>query len=190
MKPSERYTEEAGLMMAFRNAFVDLHNHGRWESGDFGPVLVSATDHMTWQTKRGAVAAAAGAASRAYGAHGGTFTLRNIAYVMNNVDPVTNWEMSLKDPEQLSPQTVIESVESAVASAIQLAKEAAQRERGLTGLIAAFLRWPSHLREAVGPDNAAQRRAATAIGYFGQIVVGVVAAAIFALLLKLLGQVT
>jgi hypothetical protein len=97
---------------------------------------------------------------------------------MNNVDPVTNWEMSLRDPEQLSPQSVVASVESAVARATQEAEDAARRERGLTGLIASFLRWPSDLREAVGPGHPAQRAAAGVIGVFGQVLVAAVGGAL------------
>lgn len=98
-------------------------------------------------------------------------TLRNAAYVMNDVDPMANWELSLRDPEQFAPHTLIASVESAIARAKQEAIEATGRERGLTGLIAAFLRWPSDLREAVGPGHPAQLAAASVIGVIGQILV-------------------
>jgi len=166
-------------MMRFRNAYVDLVNHARPTEGSFYlPELGPGVDHRTWQAKRAAVASAAGAAAISYGRYGGTFTLRNVAYIMNNVDPVTNWEMSLRDPDQLSPQTIVASVESAIARAQQEALDAARRERGLTGLVAAFLRWPSDLREAVGPGHSAQRRAAGAIGVVGQVIVGAVATAL------------
>ena len=153
-------------------------NHARPKEGTyFLPELGPAVDNQTWQTKRSAVAASAGAAAMAYARHGGTFTLRNPAYIMNNVDPVTNWEMSLRDPEQLSPHAVVSSVESAVARATQEAVEAANRERGLTGLIAAFLRWPSDLREAVGPGHPAQLAAAGVIGVIGQPLVAAIGGA-------------
>ncbi len=97
---------------------------------------------------------------------------------MNDVDPMTNWEMSLRDPEQFSPDTVISSVESAVARAKQEAVEAADRERGLTGLIAAFLRWLSDLREAVGPGHPAQLAAAGVIGVIGQLFVATIGGAL------------
>lgn len=106
-----------------------------------------------------AVAASAGAAASAYARHGGTFTMRNAAYVMNDVDPVTNWEMSLRDPEQLRPEEVVSSVElSAIARATQEEVEAAGRERGLTGLIAAFLRL------AIGPSRGCWARAPRTTG--------------------------
>ena len=166
-------------MTRFRNAYVDLVNHARpTESSYFLPELGPAVDHRTWQAKRGAVATTAGAAAASYGRYGGTFTLRNAAYVMNDVDPVTNWEMSLRDPEQLSPHTVVASVESAIARATQEAEDAARRERGVTGLIAAFLRWPSDLREAVGAEHPAQRAAAGVIGVFGQVLVAAIGGAL------------
>jgi len=95
-------------MIAFRNAYIDLLNSARPVAHDpyALPQLRPAVDHQTWQTKRSAVAESAGTAARAYARHGGTFTLRNAAYIMNDVDPVTNWEMTLRDPEQFSPETV------------------------------------------------------------------------------------
>jgi hypothetical protein len=60
------------------------------------------------------------------------------------------------------------------------AAEAAEREKGFVGFVAAFLRWPTTLREAVGPDHAAQRRAAGALGVLAQLVVGVAASTIAA----------
>ena len=96
---------------------------------------------------------------------------------MNNVDPITNWAMSIRDPEQMPPESVVASVETAIGIATELRDQVKQREHGLIGLIAAFLRWPQDLREAVGPGQA-QRRAAGAIGVFGQLVVAAVGGAL------------
>lgn len=182
VKPSERLKRDAEALLLFRNAYVELVNHARPHRDDMYAMveLRSGTDHATWQRKRTDVSSAAGMAGAAYGRHGGTMTLRNAAYIMHDVDPLTNWEMSLRDPEQMSPETVISSVDSAIARARQLSQEAAARERGITGLIAAFLRWPSNLREAVGPGPSAQRTAAGLIGVAGQVVVGAITAALTA----------
>lgn len=182
VKPSERFKRDAEALLRFRNAYVDLVNHARPHREDMYALLElrPSTDHATWQRKRTEVSSAAGMAGAAYGRHGGTMTLRNAVYIMHDVDPLTNWEMSLRDPEQMSPETVISSVDSAIARAQHLWREAAERERGLTGLIAAFLRWPSNLREAVGPDRSAQRTAAGLIGVAGQVVVGAITAALTA----------
>jgi hypothetical protein len=51
-----------------------------------------------WNRLRTEVATAAGVAAHSYSrAGGGTFTLKNAAYIMNNVDPITNWAMSIED---------------------------------------------------------------------------------------------
>lgn len=181
VKPSERYAQHATLLMDFRNAYVELLNRAEpkgdgWSIQALGPK--TSVDWTTWSRLRSNVARAAGAASTVYHRYGGTFVLRNVAYIMNDVDPVVNWEMSLSDPEQLKPEVVISTVEGATALAFQKAKEAEGREHGITGLIAAFLRWPSDLREAVGPDHAGQRAAAGAIGLLGQIVVTAIGGAI------------
>lgn len=168
---------DANIMMAFRDAYVELTNNARrvsdgWSLATLEPDGIS---RARWVELYSAVATAAGAAGPVYGRYGGTVTLRNAAYIMNNVNMLVNWELSIRDPEQLPIHMLISSVESAVARARQLADEAAERERGITGLIAAFLRWPSTLREAVGPEHGAQRTAAGAIGFFGQLVVGILA---------------
>src|SRR5690348_12172530 len=120
MKPSRRYAQDAELMLAFRNAYVDLVNHSKIGEGEFFlPEMHPTVDAHTWAAKRKAVAEAAGPAGVRYSRYGGSFTMRNAAYVMNDVDPVTNWEMSLRDPTQLPPETVVAAVESAIARARQ-----------------------------------------------------------------------
>ncbi|QWC85212.1 hypothetical protein KLP28_17190 [Nocardioidaceae bacterium] len=180
MKPSQQYAEDARLIMEFRNTFVELANQAQAKEGQFflpelGPR--PGVGWEEWNRLRGEVARAAGAAASAYNRYGGKYTLRNAAYITNNVDPVANWDMCLKDPEGFSPTMVISAVDSAIGRARQQSEQAARRERGLVGLIAAFLRWPATLREAVGP-SAVQRRTASAIGIAGQIIVGVIASLI------------
>ncbi len=165
-------------MMTFRNAYVDLVNCARPRQDVFLLALGPGVDPASWQAKRRAVASAAGTAAVPYGRYGGTLTLRNAAYIMHNVDPVTNWELSLRDTAQLSPEMVVAAVDAAIARARQEADDAAQRERGFTGTIAAFLRWPANLREAVGSGHPAQRTAAGVIGIFGQVLVGALTTAL------------
>ena len=126
------------------------------------------------------VALASGPAALAYSRYGGDYTMRNAAVIHHDVNPVVIWEMSMRRPDDLSPDLVVPSVEGAIGNARQEALEAEQRERGLTGLLAAFLRWPSNLREAVGPDNQGQRNVAVAIGFLGQFIVATFATALAA----------
>jgi hypothetical protein len=170
-------------MRAFREAYVELINNSRpgHLNSSFLTAMVpgAGVTDQAWMRLRSEVATAAGAAGRSYARWGGTFTLRNAAYITHDVDPVANWEMSLRDVEQFPPPTVVAAVEAAIATAHQAAIEAQQRERGLTGLIAAFLRWPSNLREAVGPGGGGvQRTAAGVIGVVGQVIVAAVAGAL------------
>jgi len=182
VRPSERYVQHSKLLIDFRNAYVALINNSKQDddyfslSNEYRPA--PGVNPIQWSRLRTDVAKAAGAATEAYKKWGGTFTFRNAAFVMPNVDPVANWAISLTRPQQLRPDTVVACAEAAAARAMQAANEAGQRERGLTGLIAAFLRWPSTLREAVDPDHRGQRAAAGAIGFVGQIIVGAVAAAL------------
>lgn len=164
-------------MMDFRNAYVELVNNARQVETDYVTVVLAPKPGVSdaeWSRLCSATAQASGAAAEAYPRYGGKYTFRNGPILMNNVDPVANWGMSLKNPDQLEPSALISAVEAAIARARQASAEAAERERGLTGLIAAFLRWPSHLREAAGPGHA-QRTAAGFIGFLGQLAVAVLA---------------
>lgn len=180
-RPSARIQGEINRLVAFRVAFIALVNASKLDQRDFSMFftkLVPNVPHAEWTKLQTDVATAAGAASRAYLSNGGgTFTLKNAAFIMHNVNPVSNWMMALESPDELKPEMVISSVESAIGVATERFERAKQNERGLVGLIAAFLRWPSTLREAVG-DNTYQRSAASAIGVVGQILVGAIAAAL------------
>lgn len=174
--------QQPQLLIAFRTAYIELLNSSRLTSDGLFKTLVAKTPGADYQFKRRDVALAAGRASHAYARYGGTFSLRNAAVIRHDVNPVANWEMTLRSPDDLSPELVLSAVESAIGTAEQEADDAAQRERGLTGLIAAFLRWPANLREAVGPDNHVQRTAAGVVGILGQIIVATSATALGALL--------
>lgn len=180
VKPSQRYAQDADMMMKFHDAYVELiNNTTQGQDAYWDPVLApraGITDRR-WNELRRTVAQAAGAAGPVYEQYGGTFTMRNAAYVTHGVSPVANWDLSLRDPMQLSPETVVSLVEAAVAAAQHEATEAAERERGITGLVAALIRWPATLREAVGPGKA-QRTAAGAVGILGQIVVAAIGGAL------------
>lgn len=181
MKPSQRYLRDSNLMMAFRNAYVELTNNVQvvprgLTMTELAPA--AGVGQQEWSRLYSTTAQAAGACASAYHRYGGRITLRNAAYMTPNVDLVANWEMSLRDPQQLDPKTVIASVESAIARARQQSVEAAERERGVTGLIAAFLRWPSTLREAVEPGRSGQRAAASVVGVAGQVLVGILGSVI------------
>ncbi|QUC01991.1 MULTISPECIES: hypothetical protein [Cellulosimicrobium] len=177
MKPSKRWARDVDLLTEFRGAYIDLLNSAQARSDGLFMELVPAVDHGIWQAKRRAVAMAAGAAGAVHERHGGTYTLANGAYMTRDVNPVVNWEMSLRDPQQLRPDMVIASVEAAIGAANKAAADASEREKGLTGLIAGFLRWPANLREAVGPGRSV-RTAAGAIGVLGQVLVGTAATAL------------
>jgi hypothetical protein len=180
-RPSVRIQGEIDRLVAFRTAFIRLLNSSKPEKRDFSMFfvkLVPNVSHDEWTKLQTDVATASGAAASAYLANGGaTYTLKNAAYIMNNVNPVSNWMMTLESPDELKPEMVTSAVETAIGVATERLERAKRSERGLVGLIAAFLRWPSTLREAVG-DNAYQRGAASAIGVVGQILVGAIAAAL------------
>lgn len=186
VKPSMQHRRDAEVLRHFREAYIALVNASEPHQPIFITRLRSGVPQDEWNRLRTELSLAAGRAEAAYQRHGGVFALRNAAYTMSGVSPVANWEMSLRDPDQLPPQTVISSVESAIGLAEARAADAEEREKGIVGLVAAFLRWPSTLREAVGPGHAVQRRAAGVLGVVAQLVVGVLASTLAAGLLALI----
>lgn len=183
-KPSVRIQGEISHLAQFRNSYIALINASNLERGDWydSPRLSPKVSPAEWGRLKSEVAHSAGAASAAYDSNGGgTYTLKNAAFIMQNVNPIANWVMSLESPDELKPELVIAAVDTALGVASTRLADAQRNERGLVGLIAAFLRWPSTLRAAVGPSTY-QRGAASAIGVVGQIVVGALAAALGAAL--------
>lgn len=181
MKPSERYRADVQALNEFREAYVSLVNATKPVQPMFITELHPNIPQDQWERLRLRVNVAAGTAIPAYQRwSGATLTMRNAAYVMQGVNPVVNWEMSLRDPHQMRPETVLGAIETAIGSAQQQADQAAAREHGVIGLVAAMLRWPSELRDAVGPGHRFQRRAAGAVGVFGLIMVTAVGTALAA----------
>lgn len=136
-------------------------------------VPVGPTDQ--WQAQRQRVSMAAGDARHAYERHGTYLTGPGLAWM--DVDPVRDWELSLLGSSRLQPTNVVSAVDMARATAAREHRDALEREKGLKGVLADFLRWPAELREVVGPSPA-QQRAATAIGVFGQLAVGTITTAV------------
>lgn len=177
-KPSQTILDQISRLTAFREAYIELVNSSVPESDGLFARLAPRVSHDEWSRLESSVARAAGAAATAYEANGGaTYWLRNAAYIMNDVNPMQNWAMSLESPEQLRPQMVVAAIDNALGIATTRLETARRNERGLVGVIAAFLRWPSTLRAAAG-SSPYQRGAAGVIGVSGQVVVGALAAAL------------
>lgn len=179
MKPSAEIRRDIDLLVSFRTKFIELINSSTRADSDWASVeLKPKGSQKEWMRLHSEVAHAAGAAQYAYNRQGGgTVSFRNAAYLMNNVNPVANWKMSLASPDTIEPTVITSSVEAAIGAATVEYEAALQRERGLVGLIAAFVRWPQTLREAVG-DGRAPRATAGAIGVLGQILVGTLSGAL------------
>lgn len=173
MKPSEAIKRDLGLIIEFRDAYIALLDSSRrvdnWPRDEYVP----AVDKDTWAALDQKVAVAAGAAQYAYERQGGgTFTTPT-----DRFNPIANWSRSIQDAEAFKPRDLLTGVEGAIGSAAADCAAAADRERGLVGFIASFIRWPQTLREAVGPGWA-PKTAAGAIGFIGQVMVAALGAAL------------
>lgn len=160
MRPSERYRRDAEDLTKFREAYIALLKAQR------GVPPGGRQSTLGWLQLREPVASASGPAANAYERHGGGY-----------VNLVANWGDSLTI-SPIKPDEVLSAVDAAIANAERATEIAERRERGVTGVIAAFIRWPSTLREAVDPEHVGQARAAAALGHIGQGLVGVAASLI------------
>jgi hypothetical protein len=172
MKPSQRLTRDREKLEAFRDAYVAL-------IGASTPVEVwpyrtyaAAGNEENWYLLRTAVAQTAGPAGSAYSKYGAIYRTQSGPWVNSGFHPVVNWEVSIKDSDQFTPLNVVTALDAAIATADSMLNEAMDRERGLIGLLASFLRIPANLREAVGGDAKTQK-AATFVGVFSQLLIGV-----------------
>ncbi|MFJ2370896.1 hypothetical protein [Microbacterium sp. NPDC087665] len=109
-KPPTRIEQQGHRLSDFRSAFIELVNACEPAGGDWDRArLVPHVSHDRWSQLQRDVAIAAGAAQEAYGANGGgTFTLRNAAYI-TTVNPIANWHVALERPDELKPQMVVGS---------------------------------------------------------------------------------
>ncbi len=177
-KHSASIEREGVVLNEFRAAYIALVNATKLEHDYDGPKLRPKVSSDKWSKLQRDVAIAAGAAQAAYLQNGGaTFSFTSGRFLMNNVNPLANWQMTIERPDEMEPQNVVSAVDLAIGRARARYEAALQSERGLVGLIASFLRWPDTLRQAVGPSRT-QRTAASALGVVGQVVVGAVAAAL------------
>ncbi|APF34907.1 hypothetical protein [Microbacterium paludicola] len=168
VKPSKKIERDIARLERFRDLFSEL-----FDGPEPRPGLVQE------------VAIAAGESRQAYADHDGRmFPVQDDIYLTPNATPMTHWKSAFHDASDLDPMTVVAAVDLAIGRAQQRLEESREREKGVVGLIAAILRWPSDLREAVGPSPG-QKRAAQALGVIGQILVGACATAVGAGVIQL-----
>lgn len=167
-KPSRRIERDIERLERFRDLFADLI-----ESPDPESRLVQD------------LAIAAGESREAYEVNGGrSFPVQDGIYLTTNATPMSHWKSAFGGNSDLDPVTVVAAVDLAIGRARQRLDDARDREKGVVGAVAAVLRWPSDLRDAVGPGRG-QRRAAQALGVVGQVVVGTLTTALGAGLIQL-----
>lgn len=172
LKPSQRHSRNAERLFKFRNAYVQLINasvlRDTFPRKSMGPAI----DEIKWQALIDEVSRGAGPAGPIYPLYGPIFQTHSGQWINRGFNPVVGWKTSIDDIEQFPPQTLISSLDGAVARAQSEAEDARDRERGLTGFIARFIRWPLELREAVGKGAVIQGAALT-VGLLGQVFVTV-----------------
>jgi hypothetical protein len=158
---------------AFRDAYVSLINASVarevWPYQTYAP----AGDQESWYRLRTAVAKAAGPAGIVYPRYGAIYRTQSGPWVNSGFHPVTNWEVTIKDSKQFTPLNLLTALDAAIANVDSMKNEAIDREKGLIGLLARFLRIPADLREAVGGDAKTQK-AATFVGVISQILIGLI----------------
>jgi hypothetical protein len=170
----------------FQQAFVELVNAS--EKSAFGlRALVPKIDEAEWMAMRQRTALLAGTAASAYQRQsGGSLQVQNFGK-MQAIDPVANWQIAIDAPVSLDPIVLVSTIEYVVGITQVRLEEALGRERGIVGLLAAFLRWPDDLRDAVGGSRKRQR-SAKALGVAGQVFVATLSTVLAAAIVGAAGQ--
>ena len=173
MKPSAKHELNRQRMLAFRDAFMNFYNASKIIEDWPKKKLVPNIEAQKWVELRLKVAGASGAAGAIYPLYGTLFQTRSAGWAMDNFNPITGWEVCANDCELFPPETLITALEAALSNAEAKVEDAKGREKGFTGLIAGFLRWPQTIREAVGGGVYAQK-SATFFAVLLQIFTGVI----------------
>ena len=99
------------------------------------------------------------------------------------INPISNWRASFNPIHTITPGVIENYCQQLIGRLEQLTTQAQQRERGLVGLIAAFLRFPDDVREAIG-EGATRRakRSAFAVAVAAQVVGALIVAAVITLI--------
>lgn len=184
MKPSKKHKINAERLSEFKDSYVHLINASTRTDTFPRKSLGPSSDIESWLQLRTIVSRNAGPAGPIYLIYGPIYQTQTGPWVNRNFNPVVGWETSINDLVQFPPQTLIAALDGAIARAETEAKDAQARERGLTGIIARFIRWPLELREAVGGGQTSQSIAVT-IGFLGQVLVGLTTSWILYIIQKL-----
>lgn len=175
MKPSQRHATNAERLSNFRNAYVQLINASIQKDAYPKISMGPGGDVNEWMLLRHQVSRLAGPAGPIYPHYGPIYQTHSGPWVNSNFNPVVGWETSINDIKQFPPQTLITALDGAITRAETEVCDAREREKGITGLIAKFIRWPLELKEAVGKGSAIQKAALT-LGVMGQVLVGLTTA--------------
>ena len=173
MKPSRRHEIAAEKFDAFRGAYVDLLNSCDFRNQKPGTPPTPIVDGETWALLHKTTAETAGAASIFFSDYGIYVATKDHFNFTTHATPSDAWFTSINNPQQVHPSLLIACIESGYGKVSLLAEQARVAEKGIKGIIASFIRWPSDLAEAVGPRHPIQTNVARSIGLLGQVLVGV-----------------
>jgi hypothetical protein len=98
------------------------------------------------------------------------------------VNPIADWRNSLRPMHPVTPSLIENYCAQLIGDARQKADLARERESGLAGALARFVRFPNDVREAAGLESsAATQRGAFLLGVIAQVLAGLIVVGILAL---------
>ena len=181
MKKSEIYRRRRDAVQAYRDAYDQLV-----EALERVPVGIT-----TWELRgrhgeeektrmlTEQVSLAAGAAGEVAQEYGAYMSVQKTGYSpTQTVNPILAWRTSLDAPWLLPPDHVLSVAMSLIGRLDAKYQEAVLRERSLAGRVAAFVRFPMDVREAVGTGTGGLRRVAVGVGILAQLFVAIVGGAL------------
>jgi len=128
------------------------------------------------------------------GAAGGAHTAVHRAGIFQSFggspfDPVGDWRNSFVPGHPNAAPLVINHCEQIIGHYRQLSRDARARERGIVGIVARFVRFPSSVRDAAGLTSKAGQRGAFAVGVAVQVVGTLISVGLLALVTDLIAHV-
>lgn len=190
MKPSERYKSDYNVLKQFKEEYlkyITLHpilGNSLTENlrRDYLNPVQGAERNEGYST----LGILAGKAHSAYERHGPLLQTGLPGTLTSPQNPLENWAATLNSNRVFNSATLITCLDQSIGKAQSAWEGAVRNEKGFTGLVARYLRWPKELKEAVEPGNS---RLGTVANYFGwavNIILPIAVAVISGIILEIM----
>lgn len=169
MKPSEKYKRDYEELMKFKTEYLEYITlypiAGRSLTENLQQDYVNPSRGVERNEGYSKLGILAGKAHSAYERHGPLIQSGLPGTLASPQNPLENWAETLNSNRVFNATRLITCLDQAIGKAQHAWTEAERNEKGFTGLVANYLRWPRELREAIEPGNPGLGRVANYVGW-------------------------